>query len=225
MISAAFRAANDVLSPRFRSVLWKSVGLTLLLFAGLLVLIWVGSSALLTLPWPWLDEVIAAIASVGLLVALFFLMSPVTALFAGLFLDTVAEVVENKHYASDPQGRPPSALSSALIGVQFGSLVLLINLLLLPAIFLGIGAIILLVVNSYLLSREYFTMVAVRHMPIAQAHLFRKANASRIWAAGLIPAGLALVPFLNILVPLFATSYFVHIYKRIRQDEPLPVAV
>ncbi len=83
----------------------------------------------------------------------------------------------------------------------------------------------MLVVNSYLLSREYFTMVAVRHMPIAQAHDYRRANAGRIWAAGLIPAGLALVPFLNILVPLFSTSYFVHIYKRIRRDEPLPVSV
>jgi CysZ protein len=70
MISSAFRAANDVLSPAFRSVLWKAIGLTLLLFAGLLAAIWVGSSALLTLPWPWLDEVIAAVASIGLLVAL-----------------------------------------------------------------------------------------------------------------------------------------------------------
>lgn len=224
MISSAYRAANDVLSPAFRSVLWKAIGLTLLLFAGLLAAVWVGSSALLTLPWPWLDEVIAALASLGLLVALFFLMSPVTAIFAGLFLDTVAEIVERKHYPAEPPGRPPSTLSSVLMGMQFGMLVLLVNILVLPTVFFGIGALIMLAVNSYLLSREYFTMAAVRHMPVRNAQEFRKANAARIWAAGLIPAGLALVPFVNILVPLFATSYFVHIFKRISKDDGLVAA-
>ena len=224
MISSALRAANDVLSPAFRSVLWKAIGLTLLLFVGLLAAIWVGSSALLTLPWPWLDEVIAALASVGLLVALFFLMAPVTAVFAGLFLDTVADIVERKHYPSQPVGRPPSTFSSVWMGVQFGLLVLLVNILVLPTVFFGIGALIMLVTNAYLLGREYFTMAAVRHLPVHDAHAFRKANAGRVWAAGLIPAGLALVPFVNILVPLFSTSYFVHIFKRISKDEGLIAA-
>lgn len=224
MISSAFRAANDVLSPAVRPVLWKALGLTMLLFTGLLVAVWVSATALLTLPWPWLDEVIATLASLGIFVGFFFLMAPVTAIFAGLFLDNVADIVERKHYPSDRVGRPPSALSSALMGVQFGLLVLLVNILVLPVVFLGIGAVIMLVVNAYLLSREFFTMAAVRHMPVRDAMAFRKANASRIWAAGLIPAGLALIPFVNILVPLFSTSYFVHIFKRISADEGLRAA-
>jgi CysZ protein len=36
-----------------------------------------------------------------------------------------------------------------------------------------------------------------------------------------VPAGLALIPFVNILVPLFSTSYFVHIFKQISKDEGL----
>lgn len=224
MIASAFRAANDVLSPAFRSVLWKAIGLTLVLFAGLFGMIWLGRDFLPALPWSWLDEVIATVASLGLLLALFFLMAPVTAIFAGLFLDTVADIVERKHYPSDPVGRPPSALSSVLMAIQFGLFVLLVNILVLPVVFFGIGAIIMVVVNAYLLSREYFTMAAVRHMPARDAHAFRKANASRIWAAGLIPAGLALVPIVNILVPLFSTSYFVHIFKRISRDEGLRLA-
>jgi CysZ protein len=44
-------------------------------------------------------------------------------------------------------------------------------------------------------------------------------NSGRVWAAGLIPAGLALIPILNILVPLFSTSYFVHIFKKIATDQ------
>ena len=125
------------------------------------------------MPWPWLDEVIAAVASLGLLVALFFLMAPVTAIFAGLFLDTVADIVERKHYPGERVGRPPSTFSSVFMAVQFGLLVLLVNILVLPTVFFGIGALIMLVVNAYLLSREYFTMAAARHMPVRQIRCAR----------------------------------------------------
>ena len=89
----------------------------------------------------------------------------------------------------------------------------------------GIGVAIMLIANAYLLSREYFTMVAMRHMSARQAADLRRINAGRVWAAGLVPASLALVPFVSILVPLFSTSYFVHIFKRIAKDtrvQPAP---
>ena len=105
------------------------------------------------------------------------------------------------------------------MGLQFGLLVLAVNILILPTVFFGIGIAIMLIANAYLLGREYFTMVAMRHMPARQAAQLRKANSGRVWAAGLVPAGLALIPFVSILVPLFSTSYFVHIFKRISMDQ------
>lgn len=221
MIASTFRAMRDVLSPEFRSILWRAIGLTLLVFVGVMAALWIGREALLVLPWVWLDEVIAGAASLVLLVIFFFLMAPVTAIFAGLFLDTAADIVEINHYPSDPKGNPPSAWSSALMGLQFGLLVLAVNIVVLPTVFFGIGVAIMLTANAYLLGREYFTMVAMRHMPARQAAQLRKANSGRVWAAGLIPAGLALIPFLNILVPLFSTSYFVHIFKRINTDQQM----
>ncbi len=210
---------RDVLSPAFRSILWKAIGLTLLVFVGVIAALWIGVEALLVLPWPWLDEVIAGAASLVLLVLFFFLMAPVTAIFAGLFLDTAADIVEDNHYPLDRRGTPPSAWSSALMGLQFGLLVLAVNILILPTVFFGIGIAIILIANAYLLGRAYFTMVAMRHMPARQAAQLRRANSGRVWAAGLVPAGLALVPFVSILVPLFSTSYFVHIFKRISMDQ------
>jgi CysZ protein len=219
MIISALRAARDVLSPQFRSILWKAIGLTLLLFTLLLIGVVFGTSMLLVLPWPWLETITATLAGLGFFVGFFFLMGPVTALFAGFFLDTVAEIVEKTHYPGKAVGKPPAALSSALMGLQFGLVVLVLNILTLPTLFLGVGAIIMLVTNAYLLGREYFTMVAVRHKKVRQATMMRKANSMRIWAAGFIPAALALIPFVNILVPLFSTSYFVHIYNIVDRDE------
>ena len=61
-------------------------------------------------------------------------------------------------------------------------------------------------------------MIAMRHLSVQQADELRKQNMGRIFAAGLIPAGLVLIPIVNILVPLFSTSYFVHIFKKIQSE-------
>jgi CysZ protein len=216
MFDAAFKAIGDLASPEFRSVLLKAVGLTLLLFAlafaGVQILLWF----LTLVPWPWLDTLLSIAAGLGLFVLFFFLAAPVTALFAGLFLDGVAEKVERRHYPRDPPGRPLATLMAIRLALQFGLLVLAINVLALPLVLTGVGAIVLLVINAYLLSREYFEMVAMRHMPPDDAKALRKDNGAGVFLAGFLPAVMVLVPFVNLLVPLFATSYFTHIFKQVR---------
>jgi CysZ protein len=220
MISAALKALGDVLSPEFRSILLKAVGLTIVLF----ILVIAGALMVLELlglvPWGWVETIIEVAAGLGLAVLAFFLMAPVTALFAGLYLDKVARIVEERHYPQDPIGEELSMFEAITTGIQFGLLALLINIAILPAIFFAIGAVVLVIANAYLISREFFVMAAARHMPLSDARAMRKANSPRILVAGLIPALLALIPIANLLVPLFSTAYFVHIYKRIRASSP-----
>jgi CysZ protein len=218
MISASLRALGDLLSPEFRSILLKAVGLTLALFIALLVAVEIIMSMLTLLPWPWAETVLAIGTGLILVVAFFFLMAPVTAIFAGLFLDDIALRVEARHYPQDPRGTPLTAARSIAIAVQFAAVVLAVNLAILPLVFTGIGAAALVAANAYLISREYFQMVAMRHMPIDEARLLRRENTPRIFAAGIVPALLSLVPVVNLAVPLFATSYFVHIFKQVRRS-------
>jgi CysZ protein len=218
MIAAAYRALGDITAPEFRGILWKAIGLSLLLFiivfAAVLSLFW-----FLTLfPWPWVETIAAIGAGLGMIVLFFFLMVPVTAMFAGLYLDDVAERVERNHYPSDVPGKPQPALKSILGAVQFGLFVLLVNILALPFVFTGFGAIVLVVINAYLLSREYFEMAALRFMDRADAKALRQSNGAQIFAAGFLPALLALVPIVNLTLPIFATSYFVHLFKQVQKS-------
>ena len=84
MLDAAVKAINQILSPPFRTVLWRSLGLTL----ALLVVIWLALQALLghflTLPYAWLDAAIAIFAGLGLIVGMAFLVGPIASLVAGL---------------------------------------------------------------------------------------------------------------------------------------------
>jgi CysZ protein len=213
IVVAARLAAGDLASRAFRKILWKSLGLALLLFLVLFALIQLGLSFLDFPQHSWAEPVIAIVAGAGLILAFVFLAVPVTAIFAGLYLDHIAELVERTHYPKDPVGQPPPATLSVLLGLRFALIALLINLMALPFLVLGIGAIVMVLANSYLLSREYFEMTSLRHMPSKEAASLRQEHARTIYVAGLLPALMALVPFVNLLVPMFATSYFTHIFK------------
>ena len=106
------------------------------------------------------------------------------------------------------------ALAAIGAGLKFFLVVLVVNLV---ALFLllvpGVNLIAFYVGNGYLLGREYFEMVAMRHLPAEEARRLRKANLATVLLCGLIIAGLASVPILNLLTPLFATAFMVHIYK------------
>jgi CysZ protein len=216
MMKAAYRALDDLTSPEFRVVVWKAVGLSLVLFIAVFFAVQAVFWFLTLFPWPWVETVAAIGSGLLLLVAFFFLMVPVTALFAGLYLDDVAARVEQKHYARDGMGKPQPTFKSVLLAVQFALLVLVVNVLALPLVFTGFGAIVLVVINAYLLSREYFEMAAMRFMPVEEAKDFRRENGLQVFAAGFLPAVMALVPLVNLTVPVFATSYFVHLFKQVR---------
>jgi CysZ protein len=216
MIKAAYKALNDLTSPEFRSVLWKAIGLSILLFIAVFFAVQALFWFMTLFPWPWLEAIAAVGAGLGLIVAFFFLMVPVTALFAGLYLDDVAAKVEQKHYAREGLGKPQPTFKSILLALQFGLLVLAVNLLALPLILTGFGAIVLVVINAYLLSREYFEMAAMRFMSPTEAKDLRQDNAVAVFTAGLLPAVMALVPILNLTIPVFATSYFVHLFKQVK---------
>jgi CysZ protein len=219
MISAFFKAVNDVTSPEFRGVLWKSIGLTLALFVGVLVGVETLLSFLTLVPWPWLQTIIALGTGIGLIAAFFFLMSPVTAIFAGLFLDWIAGRVEQRHYPQDAKGIALSSFAAFFFGLQFAMIALGVNLVVIPLVFFGgFGVILLLLANAYLISREYFEMAATRFMSKSAASILRKRNFRKLYLAGLIPAALSMIPIVNLVVPLFATSYFVHIFKSVQRS-------
>ena len=216
MLTSAFRALGDLFSPDFRPVLFKALGLTLALFIAILIGVEVLLVSLTQFSWPWAEWVLGVGTGIALLAAFFFLMSPVTAAFAGLFLDQIAEKVESRHYPRDPPGTPLPVVRAISTALQFFLVVLAVNLAVLPVVLFGVGAIALVAANGYLLSREYFEMVAMRHMPAEEARILRRENGPSIFLAGLLPAVLSLLPVVNLVVPLFATSYFTHLFKSVR---------
>ena len=214
MFHAASLAFNQVFSKPFRGVFWKALGLTLLL----LILLWVGVQALLTaflvVPYPWLETIIAWATGAGMLVGLGFFIAPVTSVFAGIFLDEIAGQVEGRFYPQDRPGTDMPLLKSMGHTVRFVITVLGVNIVaLILFFFFGLGVPVFFIANGYLLGREYFELAAMRFLSANDARALRKHHSMRVFLAGLLIAGFLAIPFLNLLTPLFATAFMVHIYK------------
>ena len=227
MFTAAMKSIEQMLSPPFRMVLLKALGLTL----GLFVAIGFGMQAILQAvtisDYPYVDTAIAVLAGLGVILGLVFLIGPVTGLFAGLFLDQVAEEVEKEHYPLDRPGEELSIMDSMGVALKFTGVLILVNLLILMVAWVpGLNILAFLTGNGYLLGREYFEMVGMRHMSRDDARALRRDYAARVFFAGVVLAALAMVPFANLLVPLFATAFMVHVFKSVqRETDPALIEV
>ncbi|MEP1207149.1 MAG: sulfate transporter family protein [Rhizobiaceae bacterium] len=219
LIGAISKTVSQLFSPRFRSVLWKSLGLTIALFIGFWLILQASYSAFLApflADYSWANTMLAWLLGAGLVLGMGFLVAPVSSVFAGVFLDEIADEVEQRHYPEDPQGTPLALGESIGITARFFGLVVIGNLIaLLLVLFLGLGVLIFFLLNGYLLGREYFQFAALRHHTYAEVTEMQKRFGSEIFFAGLAIAALLLVPIVNFLTPLFAGALMVHVYKRI----------
>jgi CysZ protein len=214
MLAAAGQAFQELFTPPFRAVMIKCVGFTLALLAALIVAVeW---SFTHFVAWPdWIETAIQWLGGLALVAASIFLIPPVTSLVAGLYLDDIAGQVERSAFPTDPPGRELPTAKSIWLAVKFFAVVLAVNLLALFLLLIpGVNLIAFYVGNGYLLGREYFELAAMRHVSAAEAKRLRKSNRLTVLLCGLLIAGLASVPILNLVTPLFATGFMVRIYKR-----------
>ncbi|KQU89295.1 cysteine biosynthesis protein CysZ [Mesorhizobium sp. Root102] len=224
IFDAARTAALELLSPQFRAVFIKTLGLTVLALLAL----WFGLTSLvewLALPWlqtllpgmpswaGWLGGIVAAIA---LAFGMALLIAPVTAVVAGLFLDDIAEVVERTDYPGDPSGRAMPALRSLVLSMRFLGVVILGNIVALLLLLVpGVNIAAFFIVNGYLLGREFFEFAAMRFRGEEEARALRRHYAGTVFLAGLVISAFLAVPLLNLVTPLFAAAMMVHLHKAI----------
>ena len=224
MIGDFLKALAQLPDRRFRRVLLLGLGLTIALLAGLTILFaWVAgffipeTVSLLGMEISWLDSV-ASWATVGLMIVLsVVLMVPVAAAFTGIFLDDVAEAVEEMHYPGLAEvGHIPvldtlrDSLSLILVAVAVNLLALILMFFVGP-----LAPVLFWAVNGYLLGREFFQMAAMRHEGREGANRLRRRHAGQVWLAGTLMAVPLSVPLVNLVIPVIGAAAFTHMYHRL----------
>jgi uncharacterized protein involved in cysteine biosynthesis len=221
MFQAIVKAFGQLTDPATRRILWKCAIATALLFAALLAAVeWalVRSRLFDWVALDWLADLLGGIGAVILALLLF----PAALLAAlGFFLEDVAGRVEARHYPGLPPPRSQGLREAVADGLRFAAVALGLNLLALPVIvaltFLPpFNLLAFYGLNGYLLGREYFELVALRRLPSRDARALRQAYAGRIFLAGAAITFLSTVPLANLLTPVVATAFMVHIVESLR---------
>jgi uncharacterized protein involved in cysteine biosynthesis len=228
MIGQFVKAAKQLDDPRLRRVLWLGIFLSLLVFVGLWAGLWWLMAVLPLDAVPgvtWVQDMLGAAFEwlagflfVGLLLLLTLMLFPaVITVIVGFFLDQVADAVEERHYPGLPAPRPVSLSETVMSSVRFALVTLAVNLLVLPLYVLllfmpPMNLVLFYLVNGYLLSREYFEMVAQRRLDPESASRLRRSSRGRLQLAGMLLTLLMTIPFVNLLTPVLGTAFMVHVF-------------
>jgi CysZ protein len=225
IFTAFLKALGQLGDRRFRRVVGLGVLLALALlfavYALFLQLVWWLSPDQIDLPFigpvTGMDTLLGWTSVLFMIGLSIFLMVPVASAFTGLFLEDVADAVEDRHYAQLPPPTPLTLAESLRQSVNFLGLVIAVNLgalFVYPFVGPAIPAV-FWAVNGFLLGREYFTLVALRRLPPSEVKAMRRRNRWTLWAAGTLMAAPLSVPILNLIIPVLGVATFTHLYHQL----------
>jgi len=218
MITTAItRSLGQFDDPTFRRLFLLGIAVSA---AVLGVTLWAGWTF-----WPadyrsgyeWLDA--GGYVAVSLL-SVWLLFPAIAVAVMSLFADQICTAVEKRHYPARVGLRPVGIAETVWSSLKLMALMLVLNILaFVPYMILlfttgGIGTLgLYLVLNGFLLYREYYDLVIQRHTDARQANAFRKQAGSGLFLGGVAIAGLFIVPFFNILAPILGAALMTHLVQ------------
>jgi uncharacterized protein involved in cysteine biosynthesis len=220
-LAKAFAQLDD---PRLQRIVLLSIGLALAVLLVLGAAAWFAIARLEFFSWGWLDTLVQIGGGIGIAVLLWLLFPAAVSATIGLFLESVGEAVETRHYPGLPPARAQSVQEAILSGLRFALVAILLNLAALPVYLVvfflpPLNFFVFYALNGYLLGREYYETVALRRLDAKQARVLRRRNRGRVFLAGVAITLLLTVPVLNLIAPVVATAFMVHIFESIRRRD------
>lgn len=226
MIFALLRAFGGLFAPALRRV----VGLSLALAVASLAVLWVALAVVLDhsarFGWRPLDWLVELFGTLAVLALSWLLFPAIVTMVMGFFLDRIAGAVEALDYPGRGPARRAPITETALTTLRLMGLTILVNLLALPVYVLipGMNFFVFLGLNGYLFGREYFEVVALRRLDRTATRAARHCFAGRVFLGGVVIAGLFAVPLVNLVAPVIATAFMVHLFEGLRHRYPHLVA-
>lgn len=230
--SAAKALAQFLSDPKLWLILLASAAVSAICFTGLFAGVWWGvreGVAWIAGHWPkyvgWMKWTEGTLGFITAVVVSFLLFPTIFGLVASFFQEAVADAVEAKYYPQLPKADGAPLAASVWAAVRFFVIMIVVNLIALPFYLLllwlaGSGLVLMLLVNGLLAGREYYEVVALRRLTPKEMDASRRRNRPAYFLTGVGIAALALVPFVNLLVPVFGIAVMVHVFHDRRATLP-----
>ena len=214
MLRALSKGISQLQDPGTRKFVWISIFTALITFFVLWSSIGYLLAATAVFDIGWLESIVDYLGIFATALFTWFLFPGVVTAVIGLFLDKIVDAVEALHYPhlAPADGQP---FVESLVGIlKFFATLVLVNIVVLLFLFIPpLFPFVFYAANGYLLSREYFELVALRRMSQQEARALRKSVSTRLLIFGAGMAFMLTVPIINLLVPLVAAATMVHLFE------------
>jgi CysZ protein len=217
LIQSLLRGFQQLFDPPTRRVVILSVLMALGVLVLLAVVVWFLLAQLELLPWQWAQWMLDVLAGFGLAFLVWLLFPAVLSATVSLFLDSIAGQVERVYYPSLPPPRRQAIHESLWNGLRLAAIAIGLNVLALPIYFIPVvNFFVFYVLNGYLLGREYFETVALRRLSAGEVGELWRREKGRLIVAGVVITLMLTIPFLNLVAPVVATAFMLHLFESMR---------
>jgi len=213
------KTVHSITRPKLVALMFLCACLALVVVVVMVGGITWGAAQLITLEKGWLDTLINWMAGIVLGIGGWFMLPVLVILIAGAFQDTTIHKVESVEYPDEVRQGEPRFWPDVVHDIRFTLKALLLNIMVLPFYLIGIGFLLTVLLNSYLLGREFFESAAGYHLGKADARQLGRRNRKIVYGSGLMITLISLMPFLNLFAPIVAIVWMVHLYHNL-PDRP-----
>jgi uncharacterized protein involved in cysteine biosynthesis len=198
------------------------LGLAVLTFVMLWAAVALAVDEWVRFAWRPLDWIADSLGGLAALALTWLLFPAVVTLMVGFFVERIAAAVEQTDYPGRGPPRYQPLVESVGVMSRLAGLTVVLNMLALPLYLLvpGINLVLFLALNGYLLGRGYFEVVALRRLDAAKVKLLRSRFAGRVFIGGMAVAVLFTLPLVNLVAPVIATVFMLHVFEALPRIEP-----
>ena len=169
----------------------------------------------------WLFEAFADMfGGITAFVIAWLLFPTLASFFITLFLEDIVEAIESRHYSSILSEKINNPSAMFIISLRFTAIALFLNILAIPFYFFTIwfpplGIFVFYCLNGYLLGREYFELVALRHIKMEDIPSIRRSNRWQLFLFGSVTTFLFTIPIINFLTPILGVTGMTHLFRKL----------
>ena len=220
MINLFLISVSQLPDPAFRRVIIKAILLSVFVFIFLAIIVWFVLSETNFFTF-WLFETFAdMLGGITAIVIAWLLFPTLASFFITLFLEDIVEAVESRHYPGVLSEKTNNPSATYIISLRFTAIALFLNILAIPFYFFTIwfpplGIFVFYCLNGYLLGREYFELVALRHIKMEDIPSIRKSNRWQLFLFGSVTTFLFTIPIINFLAPILGVTGMTHLVRKL----------
>lgn len=220
LLTSALRALKSLFTYGMLEVFVKSIAVTIVtlvcfilfssLFFNWLAHALQGGAIANFLPW---------LGSIGASLIAWILFPAIMPVIINFFDDTIAFLIEEQDYPKSLKGHEQAFWPKFWHDTRFSLFALGVNILVLPLYLVPVlNMCLFYFLNGYLLGREFFRMVARRHVSERESDTMYHNHSALIMTTGVLLAIMATIPVANLFAPFLGIAMMVHLYHRL---EPL----